>query len=180
MNASLAPYSEIINALVQWANNRNADNMENEKAPEILKLQEYDEPEISKALSAILAFAEPEIRLHAIDALPYLVSRDVMIELLIPSLSDPSPGIRWTVCEVFHGYPDSRVVLPLANVLENDPEPDVRVVAAEALFAVGDERAIPALILAKAHDNGKDYEDRTVAHAAGEAIIAIEKRVQST
>jgi HEAT repeat protein len=67
-------------------------------------------------------------------------------------------------------------VLPLAQVLLEDPEPDVRCVAAEALWAVGDERAIPALLYASTHDTGKDYEDRSIANATRNAVLAIQHR----
>ena len=58
-------------------------------------------------------------------------------------------------------------------------DPDVRVVAAEALHSIGDERALPAPVNAEKHDKGKDYEDRTVANAAHEATAAIKKRTLS-
>ena len=175
MNVDFAPYAEVVNLLCRWADSRNADNTKVDKAPEILALRQYDVQHISRAMSAILKSAEPDVRLHAIDTLPHLVSPDIWIDLLIPSLSDPSSGIRWTLCELFHGYPDSRVVLPLVRVLQEDTDPTVRLVAAEALYEVGDERALPALAYAEQHDKGRDYEDRTIAHAAREAILAILK-----
>ncbi len=64
------------------------------------------------------------------------------------------------------------------KVLQTAADPNVRLVAAEALIAVGDERAIPALAHAEEHDNGKDYEDRTIASAAHKAMLAIEKRTK--
>lgn len=173
------PYADIVNLLCRWADSRSADNLEYDKAPEILALRQYDVLQISEAMSAILTFAEADIRLHVINALPHLVPSDVMIDLLLPYLSDPSSGIRWTLCELFHGYPDSKVVLPLVKVLQEDVDPNVRLVAAEALYAVGDERAIPALAYAEKYDMGKDYEDRTIANAAHEAIAVIEKRMNS-
>ncbi|MBK9926093.1 MAG: HEAT repeat domain-containing protein [Anaerolineales bacterium] len=179
MNTHLTPYADIIEALCQWAESHNADSLKYENLPEILTLSKHDVSQISKVMSAILSFAETDIRLYVINALPHLVPSDVMIDLLLPYLSDSSSGIRWTLCELFHGYPDSRVVLPLVKVLQNDADPNVRLVAAEALYAVGDERAIPALAYAEKYDKGKDYEDRTIANAAHEAIAAIKKRMKS-
>jgi HEAT repeat protein len=147
--------------------------------PEISALREYDVQYITGAMLAILAHVESDARTYVIDALTYLVPRDVMIDLLLPCLSDPSPEIRWSVCEAINGNPDPRVVLSLVKVLQDDDDPDVRVVAVEALSSVGDERALPALAYAEKHDKGKDYEDRTVANAAREAIAAIRKRTNS-
>ena len=174
MNHHLEPYTDIVNLLRRWG-----DGFKDQKAPEILALRQYDVEQITKAMSAILAFAEEEIRFHAVDAIPNLVSDDVVIDLLLPYLDDPNPILRWVLCELFSGFPDSRVVLPLAKLLEEDVDPNVRVVAAEALFRVGDERAIPALVYAAEHDDGKDFEDRTVSYAARQALAAIEKRTKS-
>jgi HEAT repeat protein len=174
MNFHLEPYTDIVNLLRRWG-----DGFKDENAPEILALRQYNVEQITKAMSAILAFADEDLRFHAVDAIPYLVSDEVVTDLLLPYLTDPNPILRWVLCELFHGVPDARVVLPLAKLLEDDVDPDVRVVAAEALFAVGDERAMPALVYAAEHDDGKDFEDRTVSYAARQAILAIEKRTKS-
>jgi HEAT repeat protein len=163
-----------VNLLRRWG-----DGFKDENAPEILALRQYNVEPLTKAMSAILAFAEEDVRFHAVDAIPWLVSSDVVVDLLLPYLNDPNHILRWVLCELFHGVPDSRVVLPLAKLIEEDVDPNVRVVAAEALFAVGDERAIPALVRAAEHDDGKDFEDRTVSYAARQAIVAIEKRTKS-
>ena len=174
MNSHLEPYTDIVNLLDRWG-----DGFKDQNAPEILTLRQYDLEQITKAMSAILAFAEEEVRFHAVDAIPQLVPSDVVVDLLLPYLHDPNPILRWILCELFHGFPDARIVLPLAELLEKDVDPDVRVVAAEALFAVGDERAIPVLVYAVEHDDGKDFEDRTVSYAARQALLAIEKRTKS-
>jgi HEAT repeat protein len=174
MNLHLEPYNDIVNLLRRWG-----DGFKDQNAPEILTLRQYDAEQITKAMSVILTFAEEEIRFHAVDAIPNLVSGDVVIDLLLPYLEDPNPMLRWVLCELFPGFPDPRVVLPLTKLLEDDVDPDVRVVAAEALFRVGDERAIPALAYAAEHDDGKDFEGRTVSYAARQALAAIEKRTKS-
>ena len=174
MNQELELHADIIDLLISWGN-----SFKTETTPEIFALRQYDIEKIINAMSVILAFGDAKVRFHAVDAIPYLVPNDVVINLLLPYLNDPIPELRWTLCELFHSYRDSRVVLPLAELLQNDIDPDVRVVAAEALFAVGDERAIPALTYATEHDTGKDYEDRTVADAARNAIVAIENRIKS-
>ena len=174
MNRELEQYSDVIDLLLHWA-----DDFKDEMAPDIIALHQYDVKKMTNAMSAILAHADIEVRFHAVDAIPYLVPDDTVVDLLLPYLNDPSRELRWTLCELFHSYPDSRVVLPLVKLLQEDIDQDVRVVAAEALFAVGDERAIPALTYAAEHDNGKDFEDRTVAQAARNAIVAIQNRIKS-
>lgn len=174
MNRELELHADIVGLLVSWGN-----SFKTETAPEIFTLRQYNTEKIINAMSVILASGDTKVRFHAVDAIPYLVPIDVVIDLLLPHLHDPIPELRWTLCELFHSYRDSRVVLPLAELLQNDIDPDVRVVAAEALFAVGDERAILALTYAAEHDTGKDYEDRTVADASRNAIAAIENRIKS-
>jgi HEAT repeat protein len=173
MKESLVPYADTIALLRRWR-----DKGKQEDAPELRALQRLDHEQLIEAMKGILAYAETEERFSAVDALPYLVSSAVLSELLVPYLADPIVQLRWTICELFHGYPDPHVVLPLAQVLREDIEPDVRLVAAEALHAVGDERAIPFLIDAANHDTGKDYEDRAITDAARNAIAAIQQRIK--
>ena len=179
MNTNLKPYVKILDLIQQWTDRHGPDCLDIDNMPETKALREYDAHELTLAMSTILTYAELDTRMQAIDVLPYIVPCDVMIDLLIPCLSDPSPDIRWTACESFHGNPDPRAVLPLVRVLEKDKDPDVRLVAAEALSSVGDERALPALDYAVEHDKGKDYEDRTIANAAQEAIAEIGKRLST-
>jgi HEAT repeat protein len=67
----------------------------------------------------------------------------------------------------------------MIQVLENDENPHVRVVAADVLCEIGDAKALPALAHAAEQDTGKNYEGRTVAQAAREAIATIEERLKS-
>jgi HEAT repeat protein len=173
MANNLTPYADTLALLQGWRGEQKQRD-----APELLALRQLDHDQLVAAMAAILAQAETEVRFSAMDALPHLVPDTVLIDLLLPYLVDPSAALRWTLCELFHGYPDPRVVLPLVQVLREDTDPNVRLVAAEALYAVGDERAIPALVYAAKHDKGKDYEDRSIAHAARDAITAIQQRVK--
>ena len=68
---------------------------------------------------------------------------------------------------------DSEFIYPLIYLLENDPDNDVRFIAAVALGRIGDERAIPSLTRAKEKDFGVDYEGETVSSAADDALKQI-------
>jgi HEAT repeat protein len=171
VNEQLLPYADIIALLQQWSANHKQRH-----APELIALQQIDQARLATALRLILADAEKGIQFSVVDALPSILPVSIMTGLLVPYLRDPHSDLRWTLCELFHAYPDPRAVLPLAQVLLEDTDPDVRCVAAEALSAVGDERAIPALCYASTHDTGKDYEDRSIADAAREALTAIQQR----
>ena len=112
--------------LRQWEN-----NLQPQEAPQIKRLREYDETVLAEAMSAILVHAEDDIRLKAIDILPEIFSQDLLIDLLLPCLSDPRSGIRWTICKLFQRYHDLRVIPAVIDVLRNDENPHVRVVAVD-------------------------------------------------
>ncbi len=172
MDDHLAPYTDILLLLRQWEN-----GLQKENAPQLLQLRQFDLTEISSAISAILAFADVDMRLIAVEALPHIVPLDVMIELLIPALADTRSSVRWSVCKIFERYPDPRVVQAIIGVLQTDENPHVRVVAADVLCEIGDVQALAALSYAAEHDLEKNYEGRTVASAAGEAMASIQERM---
>lgn len=77
------------------------------------------------------------------------------------------------ICGILSTYGDERVMEDLVHVLENDPAPDVRMLAAFALGRIGDERAIPVLIKARDNDLGVDFEGRSLSDAATDAFETI-------
>ena len=175
MDSHLYPYREFINLLQKWER-----GLEQENAPEILALRQYDARTICDAMSAILMFAEADLRLTALDALPHIVPREEMTGLLINCLSDPRSSVRWTACKLFQRFPDPQIIPILILLLEHDENPTVRFMAADLLCEFGDERALPALSNAAENDIGKDYEGRAVADAAREAIASIQQRIKAT
>ena len=174
MDSQLYSYRDIINLLQKWEK-----GLEQEQAPEILALRHYDLQTICEAISAIFAFAEADLRLTAIDALPHIVPRQMITGLMIPCLSDPRSSVRWTACKLFQRYPDPQVIPYLIDMLQMDDNPTVRFTAADLLCEFGDERAIAALSEAAETDTGRDYEGRTVAEAAREAIASIRERAKA-
>ena len=174
MDSHLYPYRDIVKLLRKWEK-----GLEKENAPEIQKLREYDLHTLHDALSAIFMSADTDLRLTALDALPYIVPRQEMTELLIGCLSDLRSSVRWTACKLFQRYPDPQVIPTLIYLLERDENPTVRFMAADLLCEFGDERALPSLSLAADNDTGQDYEGRTVADAAREAIASIHQRMKN-
>jgi HEAT repeat protein len=170
---SLAPYADIVQLLRQWEN-----DLQSREASQIEHLRQYDETVLAEAMSAILVHADDDIRLTAIDILPEIFSQDQLIDLLLPCLSDPRSGIRWTICKLFQRYHDLRVIPAVIDVLRNDENPHVRVVAVDVLCELGDASAIPALLEAIKFDTGRNYDGRTVADAAREAVASIEERMK--
>lgn len=175
MDSQLYPYRDIIRLLQKWEN-----GLELEQAPELPALRQYELQTLCDAISTIFAFADADLRLTAIDALPYLVPREIMTGLLVPCLADPRSSVRWTACKVFQRYPDPQIVPHLIEMLQRDENPTVRFMAADLLCEFGDERALPALTQAAETDTGQDYEGRTVADAAREAIASIQERTEAT
>ena len=174
MDSHLYPYQEIVKLLKKWEK-----DLEQENAPELLALRQYDVKTVCETVSAIFTLAEADLRLTALDALPYIVPREEMTGLLLSCLSDPRSSVRWTACKLFQRYPDPQITPSLIHLLETDDNPTVRFMAADLLCEFGDERALPALLNAADNDPGKDYEGRAVADAAREAIVSIHERMKA-
>jgi HEAT repeat protein len=174
MDSHLDPYREIVNLLQKWEK-----DLEQENAPELLALRQYDVKTVCEILGAIFTFAEADLRLTALDALPYIVPPEEMTGLLLTCLSDPRSSVRWTVCKLFQRYPDPQITPSLIHMLETDENPTLRFMAADLLCEFGDERALPALLNVSEKDPGKDYEGRAVADAAREAIASIQERTKA-
>jgi HEAT repeat protein len=97
----------------------------------------------------------------------------VGVRLVLPHLNSPDSTLRWVICGLLSNHGNKEAVLPLVNVLKNDSEADVRMLAAFALGKIGDRRAIPTLQWAQQHDYGIDYEGRRVSDVAKDAIREI-------
>jgi HEAT repeat protein len=67
------------------------------------------------------------------------------------------------------------IVPTLIRILKTDPWSEIRLAAAETLGAIGDSSAIPALAWSAAYDKGVDFEGRSVALAAENALQRIRK-----
>jgi len=83
---------------------------------------------------------------------------------------------RCACCRHLVEFPDKRAVSKLASIVQNDPDPDVRYSAAEALAESGDLAVIDALKYAKENDQGMDYEGFPIKNIAERAIQKIRDR----
>lgn len=171
MDNHLESYLEIVSLLRQWGEGPACVD-----ACEIDALRQFDVETLKGAISSIFISGNAQIRIYAIDALPYIVPREVMVELLLPRLHDERAVIRWLSCKMFQRYPDPQAMIPLMEVLQMEKNPDTRVIAAEVLGEIGDKQAIPVLSNAVKSDKGKDFEGRTVAATARVAIAEIKER----
>ena len=126
-------------------------------------------------------YPDSEIRYCATEAIatidPYNCPK-----LLLPFLNDPDYIIRSEVCGRIYNYGHiyhenfEEAVLPLTDILRHDPEVSVRLIAADALGKLGDKRALSSLQWSQEHDDGEDFEDRSVKDAAIKAIKEIRVR----
>jgi len=169
------PNSEVVRLLRQWG-----DGPECDDACEIEVLRQYDVETLKGALSLIFCSGNAQIRIYAIDSMPHIIPREVMIELLLPCLHDERTFIRWKSCKMFQRYPDPQAMVPLMELLQEEKNPDTRVIAADILGKIGDEQAISVLSKAVKTDKGKDFKGRTVATTARTAIAEIKARLRST
>ena len=175
MNQSMAPIPKkipdrqhIISLLRDWENKAARDKI-------LSEIHLFDKEKLIDILNSLLYDPDPYLQSYAIDVLRVLDKQRALI-LLLPLLNTPEAGLRWFICEILADDGDERAVEPLAKVLLEDPDGDVRLMAAVALRRIGDSRAIPSLQFAMNHDKGTDSEGRRVDKAAKEAIDAILRR----
>jgi HEAT repeat protein len=171
MDSQLTPYQDIVNLIRQWE-----AKLELEDAPQIRKLREYDLQTLCSAITAIFVREDADTRLSTIDVVPLIIPPDQIFDLLMPCLFDERSSVRWATCKTLRRYPDARMILTIVKLLQEDKNPSVRVLAADLLCEFGDEQALDALSYAATHDVDKDFEGRSVAEAAREAIDSIHER----
>jgi HEAT repeat protein len=135
-------------------------------------LQALDRGAVVDELSRLLGSPDPESRCDAAEAL-LRIDAHRTIELVLPLVADASGVVRWHTCGLLHDFGDQRAIPWLVRVLSDDPEADVRLIAAHALEEIGDHRALAALRQASQSDDGEDYEGRRVRDKAAEAIQKI-------
>lgn len=82
----------------------------------------------------------------------YFVKDAVLVEALIDALADQDVVVRTQVVSALRAAGDPRAVEPLIKVLGQDPDPDVRTAAAQALATLGGAAADAALAQAEANE----------------------------
>ena len=145
------------------------------------QLLQFDKEKTLLVLLSIVAnqnYPDSEVRYRATEAIASIDPYECP-KFLLPFLNDPDDIIRSEVCGRIYNYGYiyhenfEEAVLPLADILRHDPEVSVRLIAADALGKLGDKRALPALQWAQEHDDGEDFEGRSVKVAVVKAIEEI-------
>ncbi len=78
--------------------------------------------------------------------------------------------MRQHICGLLSDDKNEQSIEPLIRTMLNDPDNDVRRMAAWALGKLRDKRALPALRWVQEHDHGAGFEGRTVSDEAARAI----------
>lgn len=130
---------------------------------------------VKQVLVAALPILAPEFRAYSAEVLLRLNLQD-SVEHVVPLLSEPDTELRYYVCGLLSNYGDKTAVQPLIDVLRNDPDADVRGIAAFALGKIGDRRAIPVLRKAQQEDDAVGSEGHRVSRIAEEALKAVLNR----
>ena len=124
--------------------------------------------DVANALVCALGDGEnPGRRNAAIDALIHF--GDKAIPALLAERSSDDIDVRKLVVDALAGIADSRASEPLQEMLD-DPDPNVRAAAADALGAIGGE-GVPEALIRSAVDGG---EDQLVRFSAIHALNALE------
>jgi HEAT repeat protein len=141
-----------------------------EKDTTLAKLHAFDSNRLTNILTSIL-LSDNGMRYNAAEALLWLDPQRG-IDIVLPLLDDPKADsdIRYHICGLLSMFGDERAVEPLVNRLQQDPDDNVRHIAAFALSKVGDTRALPALRKAQQDDDGTDFEGRPISEAVQKAI----------
>jgi HEAT repeat protein len=124
--------------------------------------------DVASALVAALGDGEnPGRRNAAVDALIHFGEK--AIPALLAERSSCDIDVRKLVIDAFSGIADSRTSGPLQEMLD-DPDPNVRASAADALGAIGGD-GVPEALIRKVVDSG---EDQLVRFSAAHALNALE------
>jgi hypothetical protein len=85
---------------------------------------------------------------------------------------------RFRVVKLLRSCGTEIVVPALIKILKEDPEPGIRVMAADTLGYIGDEQAIPALEWSVENDDGRDHDDNAITDVAQRAIERLNAKVE--
>ena len=139
----------------------------------IAELRRLGRAPLRDALARLLSADDPELRCQAALAAVLADVPDAQ-EFVLPLLEDVSSTVRWFTCGLLHDRGDERAVAAPVGRLKSDVDPQVRVVAADALGEIGSPAAIPALKEAAARDHEVDQLGFTPSDSAQAALAAIE------
>ncbi len=119
-----------------------SDNIGLQEAAEI-SLRKIDGPETVEALVPLLSHKDPSVRNIVIDILKDI--GDQNLDSLIALLDSEDRDIRIFVADILGSIKSVIVVMPLCNLLLNDPDVNVRQQAAVSLGNIGHPEAIKCL-----------------------------------
>ena len=122
---------------------------------------------VNALISALGDGENPGRRNAAVDALIHF--GPIALPALLEVRTSDDVDVRKLVVDALTGIADPRSREPLEELLE-DPDPNVRAAAAEALGAVGGDEVSPALLVKATDEN----EDQLVRFSAIHALAALE------
>ncbi|NJL57210.1 hypothetical protein HC928_20275, partial [bacterium] len=129
------------------------------------------------SLSEVLKNTDCRVRLKATQRLGELDAKGA-ISLLLRSLEDPIPGVRWQAAKLLGESLEleselDRVVSGLLKILEN-PYSGVRWKAAESLGSLGSEKAIPGLLklLSDQYSDVREAGANSVRELLSKAVLS--------
>lgn len=123
-------------------------------------------PDALERLGALLAGSpHPEVREAAANALGKVGAAE-SVGALVAALDDEHDNVRWFAVEGLRKLGAEEAVPSIAEILEKDPSPRVREIAASTLGALGQPAAVPALRKALGDDS-----ERVCQKATGALLI---------
>ncbi len=103
-----------------------------------------DALDATSVLASEMQAGSAEARARAVRLLGYL-ENDAAIPSLLRALEDDDPGVRALAADGLIRLRPTSVIDPLASHLFGDPEPQVRMAAAQALGEIADDASLAAL-----------------------------------
>ncbi len=92
---------------------------------------------------------------------------------LLQWIDDASPTVRFVVCSCLHDHGDDRAIPALLDRMKNDPDCQLRGIAASALGKIGPVEVLPHLHLAFQSDHEVDELGYSTSDQAEEAMTSI-------
>jgi SUKH-4 immunity protein/HEAT repeats len=145
------------------------------RAAALVRLKDLDQVGLACALSKLVRSEDQDTRCRAATAMAKLDPTEFRKELL-ELLDHPDGVTRWHATGLLYDVGDVHAVPRVLRALVEDVDPNVRVIAANALGRIGDQSCLAALRNVATQDEGKDAQEHTVRESALGAIYEIEKR----
>jgi HEAT repeat protein len=162
---------KLVDLINEWATKSSDDFIHRREIHN--EVEKFTSKEIALASTHLLDRTnDPNVKMDILTLLAEY-SPKTTVPYLLDLIDSENASMRRMCCGYLSRAREKSTVPLLVELLENDPSPDVREMAAFALGKIGDPQAIPHLRRAQKTDHARDSEGGLVSESAKRAIERI-------